>query len=30
VVITVIGFLEVPVGMICSITGSGDNRRLDA
>ena len=26
VVITVIGFLEVPVGMICSITGSGDNR----
>ena len=27
VVITVIGFLEVPVGMICSITGSGDNRR---
>jgi hypothetical protein len=30
VVITVIGFLEIPVGMICSITGSSDNRRLDA
>jgi hypothetical protein len=29
VVITVIGFLEAPVGMICSMTGSGDNRRLD-
>ena len=30
VVTTVIGMEEVPVGMICSITGSGDNRRLDA
>ena len=27
VVTTVIGMEEVPVGMICSITGSGDNRR---
>ncbi len=30
VVITVIGFLEAPVGIICSITGLGFNRRLDA
>ena len=27
VVTTVIGMEEVPVEMICSITGSGDNRR---
>ena len=28
VVTTVIGMEEVPVEMICSITGLGDNRRL--